>query len=336
MSKTRARLRAETQYEGGIDKLRHDGLAEWRRSWSTQASALEREAAADGRRMDRMDQMDGVYQIMAMRWPDAMMKKAWAGSKNQASLDWESPTAAEMGFSEAELQRGAYVFGWALSRARDHVADRLLLADTGLAAEVDALVLETLLSVRVTVEAAKAAPKAAHLSLVLELDRAKTQTGGLCKLDPVGQRAMLVVATHFQKWLTFRRMAALMDKGSLLQQVIRQTREAAAVRDAFEAMLPTAVKAKAEAGGVLEKVISRLTEDAITSYARMEGRSFASDINDELSNKLQTKLVRGSVTMLATWLLTADVAAAGPAQAAQRHSRAEELGDAAAARRAQS
>ena len=185
------------------------------------------------------------------------------------------------------------------------MADRLLLADTGLAAEVDALVLETLLSVRVTVDAAKAAPKAAHFSLVLEMDRAKTQTGGLCKLDPVGQRAMLVVAAHFQKWLTFRRMAALLDKGSLLQQVIHRTREAAPVRDAFESMLPTTVKAKAEAGGVLEKVISRLTEDAITSYARMEGRSFASDINDELSNKLQTKLVRGSVTvLLATWLLT--------------------------------
>lgn len=273
----------ETQYERGIDALRHQAAPLWDAVWARELAELQLPPTPGG---------EAVFQTMAMAWPDAMMLLA----HGSVELDWTSPTQAEIerDLAPAELERGAYTFGWAVLRAVEHVADRLQ-QQRGEPDPIDLRAAAALDSVRLTVSQAKAAPRSANLSLVNELDRATTERGGLFRLSPLGQTAMRQISGHFQKWLTFDRMGKTRHKFSLLTEVISKIKAAPSVRAAVMAMLPPE-----DRGPDCDAVTTKLLADLLASYSKMEGKSFASDLNDRLAARLQNAVaLRKQVKMAA-------------------------------------
>jgi hypothetical protein len=273
----------ETQYERGIDALRREAATGWNAAWAHALEELQLPAASG----------EAVFQAMAMAWPDAMMLLAHGA----AELDWTSPTNEEIKkhLTPAARQQGAYTFGWAVLRAVEHAADRLQQQGSD-RDPIDVRAANVLDSVRLTVSQARAAPRSQNLGLVNELDRATTERGGLFRLSLPGQAAMQQVSGHFRKWLTFENFGRARHKFSLLTEVIARTKAAPTVRAAVRAMIPPELRD----GSDCDAVTARLLDDLLKSYSKMEGKSFAGDLNDHLAERLQNAVaLRKQVKMAA-------------------------------------
>jgi hypothetical protein len=276
----------EARYEKEIGRICAVALTLWRARWAEHAEQMRGElTAVDG---------DGLFHLMALQWPDAMIRLAWGDC---GTLDWVSPSEEEIesGIDAPALEQGAYTFGWAFCRATEHVTDRLEAQGSEQDA-TDLMIREILLSAKLTVTQAQTAPKSAHLNLVNQRDRAKTEDGGLFRLAGPGQAVMRQICAHFRKWLTFERMAKTQFKYSLLEEVIVKTKAAPAVRAAVVAMTPESIRTAPN----FDAAMTRLLCDLIQSYARMEGKAFASDLNDHVAERLQHSIaLRKQVKMAA-------------------------------------
>ena len=103
----------ETRYETGIhcDDLQSQWSKIWAEHWPDDSHIVD---------------CQPLFTTMSIEWPSALMRLAWS-TNGIGELDWVSPSTAEVTqkWFDAERQKAAYTFGWAIVRATQRVTARL-------------------------------------------------------------------------------------------------------------------------------------------------------------------------------------------------------------------